>query len=128
MTDITDLTKSGKKLLDAENYNDALSFFDQALLQDPTNPDLFKNSTLIKIPSYDYITHTRNKKKIKIKNNPIVIIEGIFSIYYKKLRDVIDLKIYLDTPEIISKNRRIIRDKESRGRTEKSILKHRNSL
>ena len=82
-----------------------------------------KNSTLIKIPSYDYITHTRNKKKIKIKNNPIVIIEGIFSIYYKKLRDVIDLKIYLDTPEIISKSRRIIRDKESRGRTEKSILK-----
>jgi len=41
MTDITDLTKSGKKLLDAENYNDALSFFDQALLQDPTNPDLW---------------------------------------------------------------------------------------
>ena len=82
-----------------------------------------KNSTLIEIPSYDYITHTRNEKKIKIKNNSIVIIEGIFSIYYKKLRDIIDLKIYLDTPEIISKNRRIIRDKESRGRTEKSILK-----
>ena len=33
------------------------------------------------------------------------------------------MKIYLDTPEIISKSRRIIRDKESRGRTEKSILK-----
>ena len=41
MTDITDLTKSGKKLLDAENYNDALSFFDQALSQDPTNADLW---------------------------------------------------------------------------------------
>ena len=41
MTDITDLTKSGKKLLDAENYNDALSFYDQALLQDPTTPDLW---------------------------------------------------------------------------------------
>ena len=41
MTDITDLTKSGKKLHDAENYNEALSFFDQALLQDPTYPDLW---------------------------------------------------------------------------------------
>ena len=41
MTDITDLTKSGKKLLDTENYNDALSFFDQALSQDPTNADLW---------------------------------------------------------------------------------------
>ena len=41
MNDIIDLTKSGKKLLDVENYNDALSFFDQALSQDPTNPDLW---------------------------------------------------------------------------------------
>ena len=55
MTDITDLTKSGKKLLDAENYNDAVSFFDQALSQDPTNADLwnYKGIALRSLGRYD---------------------------------------------------------------------------
>ena len=79
-------------------------------------------STSINIPSYDYKTHTRNNKKIEIKKNPIVIIEGIFSTYYDKLRKIIDLKVFLDIPEKTRKDRRIIRDKKSRARTEKSIL------
>ena len=63
MTDITDLTKSGKKLLDAENYNDALSFFDQALSQDPTNPDLwnYKGIALRSLGRYDEALECYNK-------------------------------------------------------------------
>ena len=40
----------------------------------------------IQIPSYDYKTHTRNQKTTKIVKTPIIIIEGIFSLYYKKIR------------------------------------------
>ena len=63
MTDITDLTKSGKKLLDAENYNDALSFFDQALLDDPVNPDLwnYKGVALRSLGRYDEASDCYNK-------------------------------------------------------------------
>ena len=63
MTDITDLTKSGKKLLDAENYNDAVSFFDQALSQDPTIADLwnYKGSALRSLGRYDEALECYNK-------------------------------------------------------------------
>jgi Flp pilus assembly protein TadD len=63
MTDITDLTKSGKKLLDAENYNDAISFFDQALSQDPTNADLwnYKGIALRSLGRYDEALECYNK-------------------------------------------------------------------
>tara|TARA_Y100000590_G_C15574598_1_gene959936 strand:+ start:130 stop:756 length:627 start_codon:yes stop_codon:yes gene_type:complete len=79
-------------------------------------------STVIKIPSYNYKTHTRNIKKIEIKKTPIIIIEGIFSTYYKKIREMIDLNVFLNIPENIRKKRRFNRDKKSRARTEKSIL------
>ena len=63
MTDITDLTKSGKKLLDAENYNDAVSFFDQALSQDPTHADLwnYKGIALRSLGRYDEALECYNK-------------------------------------------------------------------
>ncbi len=63
MTDITDLIKSGKKLLDAENYNDAVSFFDQALSQDPTNADLwnYKGIALRSLGRYDEALECYNK-------------------------------------------------------------------
>tara|TARA_B110000014_G_scaffold84708_1_gene57997 strand:- start:194 stop:421 length:228 start_codon:yes stop_codon:yes gene_type:complete len=63
MTDITDLTKSGKKLLDTENYNDALSFFDQALSQDPTNADLwnYKGIALRSLGRYEEALECYNK-------------------------------------------------------------------
>ena len=63
MIDITDLTKSGKKLLDAENYNDAVSFFDQALSQDPTNADLwnYKGIALRSLGRYDEALECYNK-------------------------------------------------------------------
>ena len=77
----------------------------------------------IKIPIYNYKTHTRKKNTSLINKTPILILEGIFSIYNEKLRNLIDFKVYLDTPDIIRKERRIIRDKNYRGRTHKSILK-----
>ena len=55
MNKATDLAKSGKKHLDDGNYNDALSFFDQALSLEPTNPDFWnlKGVTLRSLGRYD---------------------------------------------------------------------------
>jgi uridine kinase len=80
------------------------------------------NTKTVGIPIYDYKTHTRKIEKEIINITPVIIIEGIFSIYYKKLRDLMDLTIFIDTPNATRKERRIIRDKKSRDRTLKSIL------
>ena len=63
MNDIIDLTKSGKKLLAVENYNDALSFFDQALSIEPTNADLWnlKGIALRSLGRYDEASDCYNK-------------------------------------------------------------------
>ena len=55
MNKATDLAKSGKKHLDDGNYNDALSFFDQALSLEPTNPD-FWNLKGVASVSYTHLT------------------------------------------------------------------------
>ena len=85
-----------------------------------------KNSNKIQIPSYDYCTHTRNKNKITISKTPILIIEGIFSTYNPKIRNLINYKVYLDIPNKIRISRRINRDKKERARTEESILNQYN--
>ena len=103
-----------------KNNFDHPNAFDFALLHKHLSK--FNKSTAIEIPSYDYKTHTRNIEKLKIKKTPIIIIEGIFSTYYKKIREMIDLNVFLDIPENIRKERRVIRDKKSRARTEKAIL------
>jgi len=95
--------------------------FDFDLLNKHLNILNFKDK--IEIPIYNYKTHTRKKNTSLINKTPILILEGIFSIYDEKLRSLIDFKVYLDTPDIIRKERRIIRDKNYRGRTHKSILK-----
>ena len=81
----------------------------------------------VDIPTYDYKTHTRKKNKLTIKKTNIIILEGIFSTYNKNIRNLMNLKIFLDIPEKTRIERRIIRDKKSRARTEESILKQYNN-
>jgi len=63
MNNITSLIKSGKKFLDAGNYDNALSFFEQALSHDPTNPDLlnYKGIALRSLGRYDEALECYNK-------------------------------------------------------------------
>ena len=94
--------------------------FDFELLVNHLNILFKKNS--VQIPIYDYKTHTRKKEVENIKIKPIIIIEGIFSVYYKKLRDLMDYKVFIATTNKTRKERRINRDKISRERTLDSIL------
>ena len=63
MNKATDLAKSGKKYLDDGNYNDALSFFDQALALEPNNPDILnlKGVALRSLGRYDEASECYNK-------------------------------------------------------------------
>ena len=96
------------------------SAFDFELLVNDLNILLQKKS--VQIPVYDYKTHTRKKKTCSIKISSIIIIEGIFSMYYKKIRELMNFKIFIDTSNETRKKRRIKRDKKNRDRTLESIL------
>ena len=74
------------------------------------------------IPIYDYKRHVRKSEKQIIKNKKVLIIEGIFSLYDSRIRDLMNLKIYVDTPDDIRIMRRIKRDINKRGRELTSII------
>ena len=74
------------------------------------------------IPIYNYKRHKRMQETKKIKPKPIIIIEGIFSLYKAEIRELLDCKIFVDTPADIRILRRAKRDINKRGRSIESIL------
>ena len=81
----------------------------------------------INIPIYDFIKHVRLGETISISNAEIIIVEGIFALHFSQLRKLYTLKLFIDTPENIRLERRLVRDKRERGRTIKSIKDQYNS-
>ena len=75
-----------------------------------------------KTPVYDYKTHTRKDEFKKISTQKIILIEGILTFYDKRVRDILDMKIFVDTDEKARIERRIKRDIRSRKRTYESIM------
>ena len=62
-----------------------------------------KNGEAIEQPTYSYIESNRLKETIHVEPKPVIIIEGIMALHYKKLRDMMDLKIFVDTYEKVLK-------------------------
>ena len=82
------------------------------------------NKESVESPLYDYKTHTRKKGEFKLINHvKVILLEGIFSLYNKKIRDLMSLKIFVDTPSDIRILRRLKRDVNKRDRTIESIIK-----
>ena len=81
-----------------------------------------RNKEAIQLPNYDFKTHTRTQDTITIKPQPIIVIEGILIFAEPELRDLFDLKIYVDTDADIRFIRRLKRDIEERGRTTESVI------
>ena len=77
----------------------------------------------VKIPIYDFATHKRKINETEeIKSAPIIIFEGIHAISERRFRDIMDLKIFVLTPDDIRLARRIERDISERGRTVVDVL------
>jgi uridine kinase len=73
-------------------------------------------------PSYDFTSHTRSEERVLIEPAPVVILDGIFSLYFEEIRSFFDLKIYLDVPSDVRFIRRLRRDMDTRGRTMESVV------
>ncbi|MEP0984596.1 P-loop NTPase fold protein [Ekhidna sp.] len=69
----------------------------------------------IELKEYTYNNDKAKSKIIEIKSSPIILVEGIFTLHLKEIRDLLDLKIYIEAPGYLMLKRRIIRDAEERG-------------
>ena len=88
-----------------------------------------KNGRAIEQPTYSYITCTRLSETIHVEPKEVIIIEGIMALYDKKLRDLMDLKIYVDAGSDERLLRVITRDIVERGHPlEMLVDKYRNIL
>jgi len=81
-----------------------------------------KNGTSIELPVYDFKTHTRTPNTILTEYQPIIIVEGILIFAEPELRDLFDVKIFVDTDPDIRFIRRLQRDISERGRTVTSVI------
>ncbi len=77
----------------------------------------------INLPDYDFAQYTRTQNSTIIEPKPILLIEGIFALYYEELRALADLKIFVDTEGDERFIRRLQRDIFERGRTIESVIK-----
>lgn len=77
----------------------------------------------VEIPVYDFTTHTRKSEKALLAPKPVAVIEGILILTIPKLRELMDIKVYLDTSSDTRLMRRIRRDVEERGRTVEQTLR-----
>ncbi len=76
----------------------------------------------IEQPTYSYLLCNRLKETVHIEPHPVIIIEGIMTLLNKKLRDMMDLKIYVDTDSDERLIRNIQRDVIERGRTVDMVI------
>ena len=114
-----DLTPEQERNL--SNYNfDSPEALDLDLLYTHLN-DLM-HWKKIQMPTYDFSTNKRKQYTEQIKPAKVIIFEGILAFYDKRMRDLMDLKLFIDLDDDIRLSRRIYRDIISRGREMETVL------
>ena len=84
--------------------------------------DILRQGGTIQCPVYDFTVHNRSDETITIVPKKVIIVEGILIFENKPLRDLMDIKIFVDTDADVRLCRRIKRDVNKRGRTLESVL------
>jgi len=83
---------------------------------------LLKQGQSVLAPVYDFATHSRLTNTIIIKPSFVILVDGILLLVEPKIREILDIKIFLDTPADIRILRRLHRDINERGRTVESVI------
>lgn len=101
------------------NYDHPSSFDTDRMIEDIIN---LKQGKTVYRPVYDFSIHNRVPETVKVEPKKVILVEGILIFENKELRDLMDIKIFVDTDADERLMRRIIRDMKFRGRTIESIL------
>ena len=101
------------------NYDHPDSLETQLLLE---HLRMLKDGSSIECPVYDYSQHNRSDQILKIEPRKIIIVEGILLLADKRIRDLLDIKIYVEADADERILRRIVRDVKERGRDIDNIV------
>lgn len=76
----------------------------------------------VEVPVYDFTEHRRTKETILTEPSPLILVDGILIFTKRKLRDLMDIKVYVDTDADVRFIRRLDRDMNERGRSLDSVV------
>jgi uridine kinase len=108
--------------------------YDQRAALNYDHPDAFDTGLMIEhltslrsgesvqCPVYDYTVHNRSEETVEIRPTKVIIVEGILIFENPDLRDLMDIKIFVDTDADVRILRRILRDVKERGRSLDSVV------
>ena len=114
--DTTEMTEEQRHAINFD-HPDA---FDWKLLNKQVNE--LREGRAIEQPTYSYIACNRLEETVHVEPKPVIIIEGIMALLNKKLRDIMDLKVYVDCDSDERLIRNIQRDIIERGRTVSAVV------
>ena len=83
---------------------------------------MLKANTPIERPVYSFVDHNRTCETIPVKPSKVIIVDGILIFEHKELRDLMDIKVFVDTDADVRLARRIMRDVRQRGRSMESVI------
>lgn len=107
------------------NYDEPASIDEELFVEHLAK---LKKGEAIDMPVYDFTTHTRKPETVRVEAKPVIILEGILILTDKRVRDLLDLSIFLDLDADIRLARRLLRDVGERDKTyEESINQYLNS-
>ncbi len=98
------------------------------------HPDAFETELLVKhlarlkegqaveCPVYDYTVHNRSSKTVRVEPKPVILLEGILVLFDERIRDLLDIKVFVDADADERILRRILRDTKERGRDVEGIV------
>ena len=101
------------------NYDHPMAFDNDLLVEHLQK--LIKGEAIEK-PRYDFTIHNRAKDTTTVEPREIIIVEGILILEDERIRDLLDIKVYVDTDADIRILRRLVRDINERGRTVESVI------
>lgn len=101
------------------NYDHPLAFDNELLIE---HLHKLLNREPIQKPVYDYTVHTRSPETVTVEPKDVIILEGILILEDERLRELMDIKVFVDTDADVRILRRMERDIKTRGRTLDSVI------
>lgn len=130
------LTPKSCEILPMDNYYKDMSHIDleKRKMLNYDHPDVIEYKLLrnhledllsgktVEIPTYDFVSYVRKPEKILFSPPEVIIVEGIFALYYEDICNLYDLSVYVDAESDIRFIRRLTRDVDERKRTMQSVV------
>jgi uridine kinase len=101
------------------NYDHPAAFDDGLLVEHVT---ALLEGRAVERPVYDFVHHTRGSETVLVRPSHVIILEGILVLENEPLRDLMDIKLFVDTDADVRILRRLQRDMKERGRTLESVV------